>query len=255
MSCKNFPEGAVLVVGGSGGIGRVICQEFALAGCAVALTWHKNETQAQKIAQKIQDAGNTASVHQLTMGDKNRVETALAEVVEEHGKLHTIVVVAGSLAEQVFISQMTPKQWYGVIEQDLNGFFHIVQASLPLFREWGECSYVHLGSCGHLRWPDRDVLSVVPKAAIESLVRGIAREEGKFGIRANSVLAGVIEAGMFLRLSESFDERWKTESLKSLAIKRWGRAEEVAYAVMFLASRQAAYVTGQQLAVAGGYGL
>ena len=250
-----FPQGAALVVGGSGGIGRVVCREFARAGCPVALTWYKNESAAQKVAEKVQEAGVKASLHQLTFSDHAQVSAAVEAAAQEHGRLHTIVVVAGSLAEQVFISQMTREQWYGVIEQDLNGFFHVVRASLPLFRGWGGGNYIHLGSCGHLRWPDRDVLSVVPKAAIEALVRGIAREEGRFGIRANSVLGGVIEAGMFLRLSHAFDDRWKTEALKNLAIKRWGRAEEVAYAVMFLASRQAAYVTGQQIAVAGGYGL
>ena len=100
-------------------------------------------------------------------------------------------------------------------------------------------------------------MSVAPKAAIEALITGIAREEGRHGIRANSVLLGVIEAGMFLELSRQgvFGEEWVREVRKGLALKRWGQPEEIGHAAVFLASNRAAYVTGQRLAVAGGYGL
>jgi 3-oxoacyl-[acyl-carrier protein] reductase len=124
-------------------------------------------------------------------------------------------------------------------------------------RGWGGGSYVHLGSAGHLSWPEGDVMSVAPKAAIEALITGIAREEGRHNIRANTVLLGVIEAGMFLELTKQgvFDETWVKEVQKALALKRWGKPEEVGHAAVFLASNRAAYVTGQRIAVAGGYGL
>ena len=79
----------------------------------------------------------------------------------------------------------------------------------------------------------------------------------RHNIRANSVLIGVIEAGMFLELSKQgvFDDQWVAEVHKNLALKRWGQAEEVGHAAVFLASNKAAYVTGQQIAVAGGYGI
>ena len=100
-------------------------------------------------------------------------------------------------------------------------------------------------------------MSVAPKAAIEALITGIAKEEGRHKIRANTVLLGVIEAGMFLELTKQgvFDANWVAEVQKKLALKRWGKPEEVAFACVFLASDKAAYVTGQRIAVAGGYGL
>ena len=98
---------------------------------------------------------------------------------------------------------MTREQWQTVVDQDLNGFYNILQATLPQLKAWGGGSYVHLGSAGHLRWPERDVMSVAPKAAIEALITGIAREEGRHKIRANTVLLGVIEAGMFLELTQT----------------------------------------------------
>jgi NAD(P)-dependent dehydrogenase (short-subunit alcohol dehydrogenase family) len=114
-----------------------------------------------------------------------------------------------------------------------------------------------LGSAGALSWPKRDGLSVVPKAANEALIRGIAREEGRFGIRANSVLIGVIEAGMFLKLKErgEIDRQWMDNTLGLLALKRFGKPEDVGHAAVFLASARGAYITGQQISVAGGYGV
>ena len=118
-------------------------------------------------------------------------------------------------------------------------------------------SFVHIGSAGDRWWPPKDGLSVVPKAANEALVRGIAKEEGVNGVRANSVLVGVIEAGMFLELLQRgvFDEDWIRETQKLLALKRWGKPDDIANAAVFLASKRAGYITGEQLNVSGGFGV
>ena len=122
---------------------------------------------------------------------------------------------------------------------EVNGFFNASKAAIVHMKNKGG-SIIHLGSAGELSWPEKDVLSVAPKAANESLIKAIAREEGKNGIRANSVLIGVIEAGMFLELKRQgvFDQEWTEEVQKNLALKRWGQPEEVGYAVVFLASKR-----------------
>ena len=252
-----FPQGAALVVGGSGGVGQAVCLEFARAGTDVAITYHKKRDVAERVAEQIRALGRKATVHQLTIGHAARVDAVVDEAATAHGRLHTVVVGAGTLAEQVLIDEMTIEQWRTVVEQDLNGFYNVVRATLPRLKAWGGGSYVHLGSAGHLRWPERDVMSVAPKAAIEALITGIAREQGVHKIRANTVLLGVIEAGMFLELTKQgvFDEAWVNEVQKSLALKRWGQPEEIGHAAVFLASNRSLYVTGQRIAVAGGYGL
>ncbi|MBM4212746.1 MAG: SDR family oxidoreductase [Gammaproteobacteria bacterium] len=252
-----FPSGAALVIGGSGGVGQAVCMEFARAGTDVALTYHSKRDVANAVAARIRTLGRNATVHQLNIADGARVDAVVGEAAATHGRLHTVVVGAGTLARQVLVSEMTREQWQTVIDHDLNGFYNVVHATLPRLKEWGGGSYVHLGSAGHLRWPERDVMSVAPKAAIEALMTGIAREEGRHNIRANTVLLGVIEAGMFLELTGQgyFDEHWVSEVHRNLALKRWGQPEEVGYAAVFLASNRALYLTGQRIAVAGGYGI
>lgn len=257
MSEALFPSGAALVVGGSGGIGRHVAMELARAGSDVALTYKKNRAVAEEVQATIRDFGRQASVHALDTASADSIEAAVADAEAKHGRLHTVVYGAAPVAHQIYISQFTPEQWNEVIDQETNGFFRVVHATLPRLRAKGGGSYLHLGSGGDRLWPVRDGLSVIPKAANEALIRGIAKEEGKHNIRANTVLIGVIDAGMFHELTRrgAYDQRWIEQSQRLLAIKRWGKPEEVGYAVVFLASSRAAYVTGQQISVSGGFGV
>lgn len=252
-----FPAGCALVIGGSGGIGGVVAREFGRAGSAVALSYRSNRDKAEANAEAIRTLGVAASTHEVTAGDRASIDAAVRDAVAAHGRIHTVVYAAAMLTAQVDIADISEAQWNQAVNQDLNGFFNLVKATLPALRAQGGGSYVNLGSAGDLWWPEKDGLSVAPKGAIEALVRGIAKEEGKHGIRANSVLVGVIEAGMFLELTRQgvFDETWTREVQKTLCLKRWGQPEEIGHAAVFLASNKAAYVTGQQLSVAGGFGV
>lgn len=252
-----YPEGVALVIGGSGGAGSAICKRIAESGGDVALTYRSNKERADGVVEELEGLGRKAYATPMTIGDASGVKVAVEGVIKTCGRIHTVVVAAGSDIAQVYISEMTPEQWSEVINQDLNGFYNVVHATLAHMRDNGGGSYVHIGSAGQLKWPERDVLSVAPKAAIEALIQGIAKEEGKFNIRANTVLLGVIETGIFLRLKEEgvFDAKWEQDVLDGLAMKRFGLPEEVADAVVFLSSKRGGYVTGQMISVAGGYGI
>lgn len=252
-----FPKGAAMVFGGSGGVGAVVARELGRAGSDVAIVYHKKRDVAEKLAAEIEAFGRKATVHACDLRERPSVDAAVDAAAAAHGRLHTIVLGAGPVVPQVYLAELKDEQWRDAISTELEGAFTVVRATLHRMREWGGGSYVHLGSAGHLRYPEKDGLSVIPKAANEALMKGIAREEGKHGIRANTVLLGVIDAGMFKVLSAQgvFDDAWVAEVHKSLAIKRWGQPEEIGYAAVFLASNRAAYVTGQQINVAGGYGL
>lgn len=257
MQTELFPEGCTLVFGSTGGIGRAVAREFAAAGSDIALSWRSKTDVANNISQGIKDVGRNVSSHQCDVTVLDDIQTCISEAIGAHGRIHTLVWGAGPLVEQVLISESSREQWHNAVNVEVHGFFDVVKCVLPHMREQGGGSIVHLGSAGELSFPPKDYLSVCPKAANESLIKGIAREEGVHNIRANSVLIGVIEAGMFLELTQQgvFDETWVNEVQKNLALKRWGKPEEVANAAVFLASNNALYVTGQQIAVAGGYGL
>lgn len=256
MRDRDFPDGAALIVGGSGGIGSVISLAFAQAGCDLALTYRSNRARADEVVAEARGMGRRAEALAVDVTRPEQVRAMVTAAIEAMGRLHTVVFVAGAMPAQKHLSQLDDAEWQQAIDVELHGFYHVVRATLPHLRERGG-SYVHLGSAGDLAWVNRDGLSIVPKAANEALVRGIAREEGRFGIRANSVLIGVIEAGMFLKFTAAgvFDEGYVKKTYERLALKRLGTPQEVADPVVFLASNRAAYVTGQQIAAAGGYGL
>lgn len=253
---NSFRNGAAIVFGATGGIGRVVCLELAKAGSDIAIVWRSKKETAEELATQINAVGRKATLHQCDVLNEGAVGLTLQQAAGAHNYLHTLVWGAGPLVEQIYLADAKANQWRNAINIEVHGFFAAAQAAIHHMHGRGG-SIIHLGSAGDLSWPDKDVLSVAPKAANESLIKAIAREEGKNGIRANSVLVGVIEAGMFLELSKKgvFDEAWTAEVQKNLALKRWGQPEEIGYAVVFLASQKAAYITGQQISVAGGYGL
>lgn len=255
MSENLFAGGVTLVFGGSGGIGQHVARAFARAGSDVALVYRSKQEVAERVASEIQAAGRKATTHAADVTQRAQVDAAVAAAAQAHGRLHTVVWAAGPVVEQVPIAETSEQLWRRSIDTEVHGFFNAVQATLPLLRQAGGGSYVHLGSAGHVWWPPKDGLSVAPKAANEALVRGIAKEEGRHNIRANSVLVGVIEAGMFLELLRRgvFDQKWIDETQKLLALKRWGKPEEIGHAAVFLATN--GYVTGQQINVSGGFGV
>jgi len=251
-----FPKGVALVVGGSGGIGSAVARGFAERGVSLAITFRKNEATAGGIAREIRAAGGTCSVHGVSLGDVESVTRCLDALVEEHGSIHTIVHAAGTHIDQPYVSQVTPEQWRNTIDWDVNGFFHVVHAALPHLRK-SRGSFVFISSAGLKRFPPGDVLSIAPKGANEALVHAIAREEGRYGVRANNVAVGVVDAGMFPRLVQSgeLSQEWIDAATKSTPLRRFGTPQEIADAAVFLASARASYITGQTLFVDGGYTL
>ncbi|MGD8606044.1 MAG: SDR family oxidoreductase [Myxococcales bacterium] len=252
----DFPDGSALVVGGSGGIGGAIARRLAAAGSRIAITYRQNQDAARAVAQEIREHGGECSIHGVELGDLESVAACVEEVSKAHGPIHTIAHAAGTRIDQPYISELTPQQWSDTMNWDVNGFFHVAHAALPHLRN-SRGSIVFVSSAGLRRFPPGDVLSVAPKAAIEALVRGIAREEGRYGVRANSVAVGVVDAGMFVELVDrgELSQTWLDAAIRNTPLRRFAKPEEVADAVVFLASSRASYVTGQTLFVDGGYTL
>ena len=253
---ERYAQGAAAIAGGSGGIGQAIASKLAGAGSDVAVTYHGNRAGAEALVGCIAEGGREAVAFQLDLRDAAAVGRFHAEVRERFGGLHTAVYAAGPYIDMRHISSLEPALFEKTVGTDVFGaynFFHHAIAGLRATKGVAIC----LGTPAIRRYAKKDVLSSAPKAALESLIRGIAAEEGRHGIRANMVGVGAISDGMFHKLVETgdFDDQFIDSTKRALALGRFGTATEIANAVDFLASDAASYITGQTLMVDGGFAL
>lgn len=253
----SFPPGCTIVFGGSGGVGSGVARTFAEAGSDIALVWRSRPGPAAAVADHARALGRKASTHAADVTDPPAIRAALDAAIAEHGRIHTLVWGAGPLVNQRYLAETPVTEWRNAFDVEVHGLFAAATMLIPHMREQGGGSFVHLGSAGHDWWPPRDGMSVAVKGANEQLMKGIAKEEGRHGIRANSVLVGVIDAGQMHRLTElgQLDAAWVEETHKLLAIKRWGTPAEIGHAAVYLASNEGAYTTGQTISVSGGFGV
>ncbi len=252
-----FPAGCTLLFGGSGGIGQGVARTFAEQGSDIAVVYRTRQAVAAGVADHARAQGRKASIHAADLTDAAQVEAVVAAAIAAHGRIHSVVWAAGPLVNQHYLADTPLDAWRKAFDVEVHGFFAAVKAVIPHMRAQGGGSFVTLGSAGHDWWPARDGLSVAVKAANEQLVKGIAKEEGKSGIRANSVLVGVIDAGQMHELTRlgQLDAAWVTETHKLLCLKRWGSAAEIGHACVYFASNEGGYTTGQSISVSGGFGV
>lgn len=251
----SFTPGAVIVAGGSGGIGAGISERFAAAGLPVVFTYHSSEDKARAVKAQIEAAGGSAEYERVDLAVPAQVEALFASVRERHGRIGHVVYAAGPHFEFNFIGAIPNEDWHHVVNADINGAFHLIQAAVRSFRQQNDGgNLVAVITSAVERVPVKDIMSAAPKAAIEMLMRGVAKESGRFGIRANCVGPGWINAGLGKKgLEEKLDEKSREHIRKTtIPLQRFGEADDIAWAVAFLCSQQANFITGQSLAVDGG---
>lgn len=242
-----------MVVGGSGGIGEAVVELLAERGSDVVFTYHSNREKAAAIAERLDTPDRRVLAHQLRAEDPSQCRELARLAVETCGGIHSVVYAAGPSLQLKYVSEITPEEWAGVCDSDVNGCFNVVWSTLPELRRHAAGAFVAVTTSAVQRSPVQDVLSAAPKAAVEALVRALAKEEGRHGVRANCVEPGWVDAGMGKRMmAEAGNPDLMELSRKAIPLKRFGDASEVAAAVVFLLSPEGAYITGQFVAVDGG---
>jgi len=191
--------GAALVVGASGGMGSAITRLLLERGSKVAMTYRRPSQLLDDLA-----AGRPAKAYQLDLNDADGCSRVVGEVVADFGALHTVVYAAGPHVPMKYIATISPDLFRQQMLDDAIGCFNIVTPTLVHLRET-KGALVAVTTVATKRFPARDSLSSVPKGAVEAMVRAIAFEEGRFGVRANCVGPGIMGDGMTERLVETGD--------------------------------------------------
>ena len=237
----------VLITGGSRGIGAAAAREFAAAGWGVALNYCRHRAQALALAAELAAAGAEAVALEGDVSDPVQAQ-ALVQAAEALGPLEALVCCAGIALPQALLPDVTDSQWRQVMGVDLDGVFYTIRAAYPGFVRrqrgaivtvssmWGETG----GSC--------EAAYSAAKAGVVGLTRALAKELGPSHIRVNCVSPGVIDTEMNAHLAPQDMAALGEEA----PLGRIGTPEEVARAICFLASDQAAFITGQVLRVDGG---
>jgi 3-oxoacyl-[acyl-carrier protein] reductase len=235
-----------LVTGGSRGIGAAIARKLAAQGAAVALTYAQGVDGAQKVVAEIEAEGGRAVALQADLTAPDAAARVVEQTVREFGGLDILVNNAGFLTYGP-LEEVTETELDRVLAVDVRSVFLASQAAARHMREGGRV--ISIGSCFNGRVPGENfVLQAMAKSALVGLTKGLARELGPRGITATVVDPGPIDTDMNPADGDSADFQ---RSLTALG--RYGAAEDIANAVVYLAGPGGRYITGTALAVDGGY--
>lgn len=240
----------VLVTGSSRGIGAEIVVKAAEEGATVALHYHQSAPAAQATLGRVRALGGEAESFGADIGDGPQAEALVAQVIERFGRVDALVNNAGRTLVGPFL-ETEPAVWDEILRTDLSAAYHTCRAVLPSMVERGDGTIVNIASrLGQIGVPNTAAYSAA-KAGLIGLTRALASEFGPLGIRVNAVAPGVTVTDMTTDLVDSEEGRRR---LHDMPLGRFGRADEVADAVIFLLSDDAALFVGQTLNPnSGGY--
>jgi 3-oxoacyl-[acyl-carrier protein] reductase len=235
-----------LVTGGSRGIGRAICLEMATAGYYILVNYRKGEEEAAKTLDLIRQQGGDGELLPFDVGDKDQVQRQLTGWLEKDpGRYIEVLVNNAGIKEDALLLWMEDSQWSNVIRTNLDSFYYVTRMVLNgmLLKKFGRI--INIVSLAGLKGQAGQTNYSAAKAGVIGATKALAAEVGRHGITVNAVAPGFIVTDM----TEGLNEK---EMKVLIPVRRFGLPEEVAYAVGFLASPRASYITAEVLSINGG---
>ena len=241
-----------IITGASGGIGRAVAIELARRGYALGLLYRSGRAAAEAAADAARAMGAPAFILPCDLRDAAAVNASVTEAMQQLGSVDLLAHCAGAYSDWKTIRDLTPEEWSGFLSSDLTGFFYVLAACVRHMHERKRGVIVAVSSIAAQACAAKGAQAAASKAALDALIRVVAKEEGRHGIRANGVAIGLTATAM----GEDAERHWGEEAtrrhLAGTPLGRMGSPEEIAKAVAFLASDDASYITGKILQVDGG---
>jgi len=242
---SSLKDKVAIVTGGSRGIGKAIVQELIRNGSKVVFTYLKSDDAAMDLINEIKKTGGDIGGIKSNAGNFDDAKKALDFTIDKYGRLDILVNNAGITKDKALM-MMDPSEWREVIETNLTGYFNMARSCIVTMMKQKSGNIVNISSVSGIVGMARQVNYSSAKAGIIGLTKSLAKEVASYNIRVNAVAPGYIETDM------TKDLKKKEELLKMIPGGRFGKPEDVAVAVSFLASDKAGYITGQVIKIDGG---
>ncbi|MCF8058553.1 MAG: SDR family oxidoreductase [Bacteriovoracaceae bacterium] len=243
----NFLDQNIVITGGTRGIGAGIAKSFLEKNAHVIATYAGNDERAQGFKASLGELGERLTLRKFDVSNKDAVGAFWNSVNEEFGQVHVLINNAGIRKDNILAS-LDEDSWDKVIDTNLKGTFLMSQGAVlnMMSKRYGRI--INMSSIGGVLGLPGQSNYAASKAGQIAMAKTLSKEVGKRGITVNCVLPGFIETELIADLPEEQVKEYRAQ----VPLKRFGKVEEVAHAVMFLASKEAAYITGSTLEVTGG---
>jgi 3-oxoacyl-[acyl-carrier protein] reductase len=243
---KTLEKKVAIITGGADGIGKAAVIRFAEEGAKVII-WDLNVEKGNETADALCNKGFQVSFQKVNTADFSQVEQAAKECIENHGQIDILINNAGITRDST-LKKMTPESWQQVIDVNLTGVFNCTKVVSAYMTERNYGRIINTSSVVALYGNFGQTNYVATKAALIGMTKTLGKELGRKGITVNAVAPGFIATEMVKKMPEQVLEGMKDKT----PVGRLGKPEEIAYAYLFLASDEAAFINGAVLSVDGG---